>query len=54
MIRVTMTIDLAEWWGADQAMDDGGEAAVIGLLHEDMYAVFEDAMFKIEKIGDRK
>lgn len=31
VIRVTYTVDLPEWWGAEFAYDDGGEHAVIEL-----------------------
>ena len=50
MIRITLTIDLSDFWGADDAWSDGGEGAVRELCMEDIGALIEEAKWKIEKI----
>jgi hypothetical protein len=49
MIRVTLTVDMPEWWGAETAFAEGGEAAVKELCQEDIFALVEDATWKIEE-----
>ena len=49
MIRVTYSVDLPEWWGADECYEDGGEKAVIELVHEDISAFLEDGAWTVEK-----
>jgi hypothetical protein len=48
MICVTLTIDMPEWWGAETAFAVGGEAGVKELCQEDIFALVEDATWKIE------
>lgn len=50
MIRVTYTVDLPEWWGAEECLADGGKVAVIELVHEDVAAFLEDGSWTVEKI----
>ena len=50
MIRILLKIDLAEWWGAEDAMEDGGEEAVKELCHEDIQAFLEGAEWTITEV----
>lgn len=50
MIRVLLKIDLAEWWGAEDAYAAGGEAAVKELCQEDISALIEDAEWTIVEV----
>lgn len=52
-IRVTLTLILPEFWGADDAWECGGPAAVKDLIYEDVLAFIDDvneANWKIEKV----
>ncbi len=50
MIRVLLKIDLPGWWGAEDAMDDGGEEAVKELCNEDIQAFLEGVEWTIVKV----
>jgi len=49
-VRVTLTKVLPDWWGADEAWEDGGAEFVKLLVQEDMLAFIEDIEWKIEKV----
>ena len=51
MVRVTYTVDLPEWWGAEECYEDGGEFAVIELIHEDIVAFLEGGSWSVQKIN---
>lgn len=50
MIRVTYTVDLPEWWGADECYEDGGKSSVIELMYEDIGAFLEGGSWSVERI----
>jgi hypothetical protein len=47
-IKIIITKTLEDWWGADEALADGGETALLELLHEDILALIENASWTIE------
>ena len=50
-VRITLKIaPLPDWWGADQAWDEGGKRSVRELVMEDLVALIDDAVWKIEKV----
>jgi PDDEXK-like domain of unknown function (DUF3799) len=51
-VRVTISAILPDWWGADEAWEDGGEKCVRELIDEDQYAFLNDETthWKIEFI----
>lgn len=51
MIRVVITVDLEDWWGADEAYSEGGPKLVRELCEEDMPAVLEHAQWNIQPLG---
>ena len=42
MIRLTITLDMPDYWGADDAFDDGGIDCLRELISEDVGAFWED------------
>ncbi len=52
MIRIVIRKDLEEWWGADDALADGGEQGVIELCKEDVSALLEGATWDVVKLED--
>jgi hypothetical protein len=46
-IKVTIIKTLEDWWGAEEALADGGTEAVLELMREDIYAVVEGAAWTI-------
>lgn len=50
MIRVTLTLDMPDWWGADESWADGGAGQVKELVKEDVQAFAEDATWTVEKV----
>lgn len=50
MIRVTLTIELSLWWGADEAWAMGGGDLVRALCMEDADDLVDQAKWKIEKV----
>lgn len=52
MIRVLLKIDLPEWWGAENALEDGGDAALKELCHEDIEAFLECAEWTIVEVKE--
>lgn len=53
MIRVTLTLDMPEIWGADETFAAGGPEAVKELVLEDTSAYIWEAAWKIEKIEEK-
>ena len=47
-MRVIITAEIEEWWGADDALKFGGEPYVIEMLQEDIPALLEKAVWKLE------
>ena len=52
MIRVLLKIDLPAWWGAENALEDGGDAALKELCHEDIKAFLECAEWTIVEVKE--
>lgn len=54
-IKVTLTLELSDLWGAEDAYADGGSAAVLEVIKEDIGAFFEEAedygSIKIERVS---
>lgn len=50
MIRVIYTVDLPDIWGADECYEDGGEKAVIELVHEDIAEFLEGGTWSVERV----
>jgi len=48
-VRVTLTLDLPDWWGADEAWEIGGANYVKELIEEDVSAFVEDAAWTITR-----
>ena len=53
MIRVVVTVDLDETWGADDCYDDRGASGVIELLHEDLTAFLAGARWHVTRVVPR-
>lgn len=51
-IRVTLTGILADFWGADECFEDGGQGAIRELLQEDLSAMMEELTLKVEKVDE--
>lgn len=49
-IRVVIESTLPDWWGADDAFEDGGTDTVKELILEDLSAFVEDAKWIITKV----
>lgn len=45
-IQVTLSCTLSDVWGAPEAFEAGGEAAVRGLIAEDLGAFFDEAKLR--------
>lgn len=52
MVRVTYTIDLPEWWGADECYRDGGHVAVVDLIQEDTVAFLDGGTWTVEMVSE--
>lgn len=56
MIRLTITLDMPDWWGADEAFADAGANFIKELIQEDLSAFWEDAencgMIVVQKLED--
>lgn len=52
MIRVTVTCDLPDFWGADEQWEacNGDPSVMREFIWEDLSAFAEDATWKIEKL----
>ena len=53
-VTVTLSATLPDWWGADEAFADGGEAAIKEMIEEDLFAFAEDAVWVIKQSSTDK
>lgn len=51
MVRVILTLEMPDWWGADDAFDAGGEKAVRELVEEDLRAFTDEASWVVARVG---
>ncbi len=47
-IKITLTIEPSDLWGADEFYKDGGDRAIKEMAMEDLNAFIEEAKWKIE------
>lgn len=52
MIRVTLTLDMPEFWGADDTYAQGRGEAVRNLVMEDVEAFAQQAAWQIRKVTE--
>lgn len=53
-VRVTLSLVLPEWWGADEFWEDGGAPAVQAAVYDDLSAFADEAVWEVKKVNQEK